>query len=332
MASVGGGAWRSFVVAWLRDVLRFPHRDFDIDTELSQAEVVERLRAIVEPGNIFLAGLRRTNKLFGGEVVPDSFRVMRLIYYGNSSLPVVEGHFEPGLRGARVRVTMRPTRFAQIWFTGWFGFLILFFFVSTLAIVFSPRKNVATGALFCGGAVAMGTFAYLMVLAGPFGIEARKARELLEEALQATPGPRIQRVLDRAPPRLSRWAKYLLGVGAIAVVGSVAGVVVPHLMVGSESYKIAESFIRSNPVVQDELGSVRGVQLELTGNSMSYAGPEGGARYAFDVQGARGNGIVVITLRKHLGEWRIGSAELREADGRIVALPAEAAASGEPGR
>jgi hypothetical protein len=61
-----------------------------------------------------------------------------------------------------------------------------------------------------------------------------------------------------------------------------------HLMIRSAPYRIAESFIRSNPVIEDELGPVRGVNLELTGNSVSYAGPEGRARFAFDVQGSSG--------------------------------------------
>jgi hypothetical protein len=320
MVTVGGDATRSSTAAWLRDVLRFPSRQFEIDTEVSQAEAVERLRAIVEPGNILLAGLRRTKKLFGGEVSPGGFRVMRLIYYGNSSLPVVEGSFEAGSRGVRVRVTMRPTRFAQIFFYVWFGFLVFFFFVSALATAFRFRKDGFVPLLGCGVAIAMGIFGYLMILAGPFGIEARKARGLLEEALQPTPGPRIQRMLDGAPPRLSRLAKYVLGVSALAIVGSMMGIVVPHLMVGSKPYQIAESFIRSNPVVQEELGRVLGVNLELTGNSVSYAGPEGSARFAFEVQGTRGKRIVLVTMRKHLGVWQMGTADLREADGRIIAL------------
>jgi hypothetical protein len=333
MASVGGGAARGQIIGWLRDVLRFPYREFEIDTELPQTEVVERVRAIVEPGSVFLASFKRTNKLFTGEVWPDGFKVMRLIYYGNSGLPVVEGRIQPGPKGTRVQVTMRLMQFTRIVSMLWFGFLGFFVVAILFAGLFSSQKDsIGSASAMLGFSAAMGLFGYL-IFAAPFGLEALKARGLLEEALQVTPGPRIQRVLDAAPPRLSRLAKYLLGVGAIAGLGSVLGVVVPHLMIGSAPYQIAESFIRSNPVVQDELGRVRGVNLELTGNSVSYAGPEGSARFAFDVQGSRGNGIVLVVVRKHLGVWHIGNADLREADGRIISLQAEAAVeTGEHGR
>ena len=324
---------RSSAVEWLRDVLRFPYREFDIDTELSQAKVAERLHAIVEPGSVFLASFRGTNKLFAGEVWPDGFKIMRLIYYGNSGLPVVEGRFRPGQRGTHVQITMRLMQSTRIGSMLWFGFLAFFIVAILLAEIFSSQKNaVGTTFTMLEFAAAMGFFGYL-IFAVPFGLEAVKARGLLEEALQATPGPRIQRVLDGAPPRLSRLVKFLLGVAALAVVGSMVGVVVPQLMIGGTSYKIAESFVRSNPVIEDELGRVRGVDLQFTGNSVSYAGPEGSARFAFDVRGTRANGIVLVAMRKHVGLWRISRADLREADGRIIALQAEAAAkTGETGR
>jgi hypothetical protein len=251
---------------------------------------------------------------------------MRLIYYGNSGLPVVEGRIQPGPRGTRVQVTMRLMQSTRTGSMVWFGFLAFFIVAILLAGIFSSKKpEIGTASTMLRFAAAMGLFGYL-ILAVPFALEAQKARGLLEEALQATPGPRIQRVLDAALPRLSRLVKLLLGVGALALVGSMVGVAVPHLMIRSAPYRIAESFIRSNPVIEDELGPVRGVNLELTGNSVSYAGPEGSARFAFDVQGTHGNGIVLVAMRKHLGAWHIATADLRETDGRIIPLQADAAA------
>lgn len=327
MASSGGDAPLNSSGGWLRDLIRPPSRQFVIDTELSAAEVVERLRAIVEPGSVFLAGLRRTNKLFAGEVSPDGFKIMRLIYYANSSLPVLIGRFETGPSGARVQVTMRLMRFTQIFFRIWFGFLALFFATVALATVFSSRKNGVMGLLMLG-AVAMGAFGYLLILAGPFGLEARKARGLLEEALQTTPGPRIQKILASAPPRLSRLAKYVLAIGGVAIAVSVlVSIVMPPLMVRSEPYHIAESFVRSDPVVQDELGAISGIEFERSGGyNLSYAGPEGSARFALRVEGTRGTGIVFVTMSRHLRVWQIRAANLREPSGRIVPLQAATAA------
>lgn len=325
----GGGAPRDpDGERWLRDLTRLPFRQFSIDTELSEAEVVERLRAIVEPGNVFLAGLRRTNKLFAGEVSPDGFQILRLIFYRNSSLPILIGRFEIGPRGARVQVTMRLMRFVQVFLAVWFGFLLFFFVivaVASLESIFSFRKTGFGSPLtLVGLAIGMGLFGYLIVTV-PFGLEARKAQGLLEEALQATPGPRIQKILSGAPPRLSRLAKYLIAVGALSVLGMVLGVAVPHLMVRSEPYRIAKSYIRLDPVIQDELGQIRGVAMELTGNGVSWAGPEGSARFAFEVEGARSAGVVVVTMKKHLGMWNISTADLRERSGRIISLKADTA-------
>src|SRR5713101_785107 len=129
MASIGGGAPLNSRAGLLRDLIRPPFRKFAIDTELSQAEIVERLRGIVEPGGAFLAGLGGTKKLFAGQVSPQGFKITRLIYYGNGSLPVVIGTFEPGPNGARVQVTMRPTQFALAFGILWFGSMVLFIVV-----------------------------------------------------------------------------------------------------------------------------------------------------------------------------------------------------------
>jgi hypothetical protein len=320
MASVGG--WGGL----LRDLLRFPSRQFVIDTELSQDEVVERLRAIVEPGNAWLAGFRRTNKLFAGAVSPDGFKIIRLIYYRNSFLPVIIGRFEPGPGGVRVQVAMRPNQFARIFGTLWFGLLAFGIAFASFVTIFSSRKKEFGSLLvFDGLALAMGTFGYLMVSVS-FGAEARKARGLLEEALQATPGPRIQRVLAGAPPRLPRVAGYLLMIAVMAMFFIAVIIAVPHLMVRSKPYRIAENYVRSNSVVQGELGPIRSVDLHLSGNSLSYAGPEGAARFALYAQGTRGTGVVLVTMKRELGVWQISTADFREPDGRSIKLQADPAA------
>src|SRR6266404_6216304 len=119
MASFGGGAPFSSSEGLLCDLIRPPFRKFAIDTELSEAEIVER-------GSPFVAGFGRTNKLFAGEVSPHGFKIMRLIYYGNGALPVVIGSCESGPKGARVQVTMRPTKFATAFGILWFTFVVLF--------------------------------------------------------------------------------------------------------------------------------------------------------------------------------------------------------------
>ena len=192
MASIGGGAAINPGGGRLRELLRLPRRQFDIDTKLTPVEIAERLGAIVEPGRTLRAifGRTRTNKLFIGEVSMDGFKLVRRIYYRNSGLPVVTGSFEPGPIGTRVRVTMRLSRYVQAFLCVWFGALGLIF----LATLFSSSShktknpNSATNVItIYGFLIGMGSLAYVMI-AGSFGWEARRARGLLEEALQAAPG------------------------------------------------------------------------------------------------------------------------------------------------
>jgi hypothetical protein len=301
----------------LRDLIRLPFRRFAIDTELSQAEIAERLRGIVEPGSVFLAGFRRTNKPFGGKFSSQGFKLMRLVSYVNIFEPVIIGRLKPVPRGTRVQVTMRPRQSATIFGILWFGSLSFIVFVALLETVFSSRRNEGRspleGVRFAFG---VGVFAYLVV-AACFGAAARKARGLLEEALQPTPGPRVQKILSGAPPRLPRLAKRLL-----LVVGTVAiGLVVaPYFIARSEPYQIAENYVRTDPLIEEELGTIGGVGLKILGNKLTNDGREGSARFALGVEGTRGSGTVFVAMRRHLGVWQVNGADLREASGRTVTL------------
>jgi hypothetical protein len=56
--------------------------------------------------------------------------------------------------------------------------------------------------------------------------------------------------------------------------------------------------------------------------------------FALRVAGSRRKGVVFVQMRKHRGVWRVSSANLREADGRVVNLLEDAgpAETTEPGR
>ena len=331
MASVGGGASGNSAVAWLRDVLRFPSRQFDLDTELTQAEIVERLRAIVEPGSAFLASFKRTNKLFAGDVSSDGFKIRRLKYCPNQNSPVVIGRLEPLTVGTRVKITMRLRRSIQVFLVIWSGAMAFAFVVPFLLALFSSTKNsVSFFALYTPlewiGLVMGGvSFAYL-VGAVSFGVEARRARGLVEEALQPAPGPRVQRVLEGVRPRLPRVARFLL-VGAAAAIVLMVGI--QSFIARSEPFHVAEAYIRSDPVIRSELGAIDRVDLDRWKSAqIKYAGIDGGAAmFALRVAGSRRKGVVFVQMRKHRGVWRVSSANLREADGRVVDLLADAASA-----
>jgi hypothetical protein len=314
-----------------RDVLRFPSRQFDIDTELSQAEVVERVRAIVEPRSAFLAAFNRTNKLFAGDVSSDGFKIRRLKYYPNPHFPVVIGRFEPLPVGTRVNITMRLRRFMQAFIVIWSAAMVFACVAPFLLALPSSTKNgVSFFVLFTPlewiGLVMGGiSFAYL-VAAVSFGVEARKARGLVEEALQPAPGSRVQRVLEGVRPRLPRVAKFLL-VCAAAAIAMMVGI--QSFMAGSEPFHVAEGYVHSDPLIRSELGAIDGVDLDRWKSAhIEYVGSDGGAAmFALRVAGSRRNGVVFVQMRKHRGVWRVSSANLREADGRVVDLQADAASA-----
>jgi hypothetical protein len=330
MASVGGGASRSSSGGWLQDVIRFPSRQFDINTELTQAEIVERLRAIVEPGSALLASFKRTNKLFVGDVSSDGFKIRRLKYYPNPHFPLVIGRLEPQPVGTRVKITMRLRRFMQVFIVIWSAAMVFACVVPFLLAVPSSTKNsVSFFVLFSPlewvGLVLGGvSFAYL-VAAVSFGIEARKARGVIEEVLQTAPGPRIQRVLEGVRPRLPRIAKILL-VCAAAVIVMMVGI--QSFIAGSEPFRVAEGYIRSDPAIRSELGSIDGVDLDRwkSARIKYFGGGSGAAMFALRVAGSRRKGLVFVQMREHGGVWRVSSANLRETDGRLIPLQADAAA------
>ncbi len=251
---------------------------------------------------------------------------MRLIYYSNGLQPVIIGRFDPGPRGTRVQVRMRLRQYASGFVALWFGTLAFIAFLSLFEAILSSKRNQAGNWLEGMGFVsAMGAVAYLMVAAS-FGYEARKARGLLEEAMQATPGPRIKKVTTSAPPRVPRIAKSLLLWGGASAVGiAVWSVAAPHFIAKSEPYRIADNYARSDPIIQTELGTISGVHLKRWGNQLSNRGSEGSAKFAISVEGTHGKGVVLVSMKRHLGVWQVTTANLREASGRIITLRTDSA-------
>jgi hypothetical protein len=149
-----------------------------------------------------------TNRLFAGQVSKEGFQIMRIIGYGTGSLPVIVGRFEPGLKGARIRVSMRLSRLASF-----FRSLFLFVFVIILAcssIAVWEKSHAASSLLSVGIFVA---FAWFM--SGRDSYEGQRERALLEETFQTTPSLRVQEILSGAAPRRLPGFVFVLGVGLI---------------------------------------------------------------------------------------------------------------------
>jgi len=82
----------------------------------------------------------------------------------------------------------------------------------------------------------------------------------------------------------------------------------------SEPYGLARKFVSGHPVVEAQIGSVKGVRLALSGNhSVIYGGTSGTASLELVVTGERGAGLAAIELQKELDTWGITAAKFRRA-------------------
>lgn len=185
--------------------------EYVIETELSDEELVERLRAIVEPRSPILAPLVPTNRLFAGEVSSQGFKIMRIIGYGNGSLPMISGHFEPGLKGVRVCVETRLTRAASFSRHLVLSILVLLLTCASIAV----WKQSGIDAMLLTVAICVVATWVIWVITRGESHEERRARVLLEETLQSTPSLRIQRILSGTAPRRIRGVVFLVGLGLI---------------------------------------------------------------------------------------------------------------------
>lgn len=121
---------------------------------------------------------------YEGEIKGTSFKVSRIINYGNSFLPVVFGKIISDGNQTRVIIKMRPIKSVLIFMTLWLGLvglLCLGILVSGLLQIkqllktgFSPAYLIPFG---------MFAFGYSLILLG-YRLEAKKTKEFLVKLLK----------------------------------------------------------------------------------------------------------------------------------------------------
>ncbi len=220
---------------------------------------------------------------------------------------------------------MRLTRFASIFVGLWLSFGAAFLCLAVIA-PWMHHRLVVTGAIPVIVVYALG---YALVTIR-FGAEARKARNLLAEALQRQPSARVQQVLDnpdaRALPKFLKPMLLFMVIGVTTLV--LMFLLVPALLVKSEPFRVARQYLLDDSNIRKEFGAISSMQPERwLSVHIRYSGLEGYAAFAIGVTGREGKGTVFFRMRKHLGAWTVTSAELREPSGREVTL---AAARPEP--
>ena len=148
---------------------------FIIETKKSKDEILQIIR-----DNTYIKtsvfDFPTGDKYFEGSVSENSFKIFRRIHYRNSFLPLIIGSIEAHEYGStlKIKINMRMTIFVSvftsIWFTGVIAACLIFPFVSF------PMPAALVPYI-------MLVFGILLVII-PNKIEAKKAREKLEELLK----------------------------------------------------------------------------------------------------------------------------------------------------
>jgi hypothetical protein len=160
----------------LIECLRPPFRKFEFSTPMSIAHASRVLQEIVEPPRKW--GWRTSAKrgYFEGRVAGGRFKILRIVRYQNSFLPVIEGNFRGDGPGTQVSLKMRlvwpvvPFWLSVILFLAWGSVAV----DSSLAGPFGARMLL----------LGMSLFIYLLATR-PFAIEVRIAMKRLLEILRS---------------------------------------------------------------------------------------------------------------------------------------------------
>jgi hypothetical protein len=160
----------------LIEFLRPPFRKFEFSTPMSTAHAARVLQEVVEPPRNWGWPTSTKRGYFEGRVAGSRFKIIRVIRYRNSFVPVIEGRFRREGLGAMVTVNMR-----LVWpvVPFWFG-IILFLAWGSVAVDSRLAGPLGARLLLLG----MTLFIYLVATI-PFAVEVRVAMKMLLELLRS---------------------------------------------------------------------------------------------------------------------------------------------------
>jgi len=150
-----------------------PYDVFEFETPLPLEETITALKAEVEPKRWF-RGFSREHMFFEGEVTREGFKIMRIINYRNSFLPVIRGTFKQSTNGIDVMIRMSLHPIVLAFMCIWFGGVL----VSLLAVGAGLANNTISFSTPLLIPLGMLIFGWVMVVGG-FWFEAKKAKPKL---------------------------------------------------------------------------------------------------------------------------------------------------------
>ena len=151
-----------------------PIDSYEIETTQTLEEAAALLSSNVEPRKWFRFG--RSHKLFEGEVTYEGFKILRIINYRNSFLPIIRGTFEQTQTGVKLALRMSLHPFVIAFMCVWFGGVGL----GMLACVGGLIRSLSVPLPVFFIPFAMLIFGWLLI-SGCFWFEVNKAKIMLND-------------------------------------------------------------------------------------------------------------------------------------------------------
>lgn len=155
----------------------FPNEKFTINSSLNPDVVRQKLLGVVEPPKAIRWGFRETKKSYSGEVGEHYFKIMRIINYRNSFLPVIRGKISPEGMGSKIEIEMKLDTFVFVFILFWLGIVGNVCILSLISMI--SDRNFSSGLIM---PFVMFMFGVLLTLFG-FKYEANIAKKFLIDLL-----------------------------------------------------------------------------------------------------------------------------------------------------
>jgi|LGVF01.1.fsa_nt_gb hypothetical protein len=169
-------------------MLLIPYECLIVETHLSPEEVHRKLTSIVEPrrSRRWFWPFWSEHRPYQGRVSRDEFRIIRIIHYRNSFLPIVKGRIQQEVDGSYVHITMHPHIVVLAFMTFWlgaFGYMCLNLVADIIISTLWPdlTEPVFPSALLGIGGMFM--FGYVLLM-GAFKFESIKSKSFFREMLE----------------------------------------------------------------------------------------------------------------------------------------------------
>jgi hypothetical protein len=156
-----------------------PFLKLTISSPLGLDVVQTRLAEQVEPHKLIRWRSDANTKAYQGTVTSNSFKILRIIGYRNSFLPVIEGTFERKLSKTEITVKMRLHKVVAVFMFLWIGILSTFYVYPMM--IGSASKEFPFPLIVIP--IGMAVFGYVLTVAS-FTFEARKSKKFFEELFQ----------------------------------------------------------------------------------------------------------------------------------------------------